>query len=65
MICSGSIAVAIRGRERVRVCLPLTAEEGCSYAVLGKVTAGACWIDDVAVQISAGWRGSHGRVAAP
>ena len=65
VICSGSIPVAIRGRERVRVCLQLTAEEGCSYAVLGKVTTGACWIDDAAVQISAGRRGFHGRVAAP
>jgi SAM-dependent methyltransferase len=52
--CSGRIAVAVRGRERVRVCLQITTEDGCSYAVLGKVTAGACWIDDAAVQIGAG-----------
>ena len=56
VICSSSTTVAVRSRERVRVCLPLTAEDGCSYAVLGKVTAGACWIGDVAVQISSGGR---------
>ena len=65
VICSRSIAVALKGRERVHVCLHLTAEDGCSYAVLGQVTTGACWVDNAAVQISAGWRGSHGRVAAP
>jgi len=52
--CSGSVAVTVRGREPARACLPLAADDGCSYAVLGKVTAGACWVDGAAVQRSAG-----------
>jgi len=51
VICSDSIAVAIGSRRRVHVCLPLTADDGCSYAVLGRVTTGACWIDDAAVEV--------------
>jgi hypothetical protein len=51
--CAGSVAVVIRSREHVRVSLPLPAEEACSYAVLGKITAGACWVDDAAVRVSA------------
>ncbi len=54
--CSGSSAIAIRASERVRVSLQFTADKDCSYAVLGKVTSGACWIDDSAVQISPGRR---------
>jgi SAM-dependent methyltransferase len=53
VICAGSIAIAIRGREHVRTRLQIAAEDGCSYAVLGHVTAGACWIDDATVQVSA------------
>ena len=53
LTCSFSTAVAIRGGGRVRACLPLAPDEGCSYSVLGKVTTGACWTDHAAVQISA------------
>ena len=52
--CSAITAVAIRAGEPVHACLPLSAEEGCSYSVLGKVTAGACWTDRATVQIGAG-----------
>jgi hypothetical protein len=60
--CAGTSTVAISSRERVRVSLPLTAEESWTYAVLGKVRSGACWIDDPAIQIGAGGPGSHGRM---
>lgn len=56
VICSGSTKVAVRRRERVRVSLQLPAREDCSYAVLGKVVSGACWINDPAVEISPGGR---------
>ena len=50
--CSSTTAVAIRAGEQVHACLPLSAEEGCSYSVLGKVTTGACWTDHATVRIA-------------
>ncbi len=58
VICCASIAVSIRSRGRVRVRLPIAAEDGCSYAVLGQVTTGACWFDEAAVRVSAGCAGA-------
>ena len=52
--CACSIAMDIHRRERVHVCLPLTAEDSCSYAVLGQVRTGACRMDDAAVRIIRG-----------
>ena len=64
VICCDSRAITLRGREHVRISVPLSVDEGCSYAVLGEVTTGACWIDDATVQISAESRGmdGHGQV---
>lgn len=53
VVCCGTTAAAVQSRGRVRACLPIAAEESCSYAVLAEVTRGACWIDDPAVHISA------------
>ncbi|MDH4063893.1 MAG: class I SAM-dependent methyltransferase [Acidobacteriota bacterium] len=52
--CSSSTSVAIGDGRHVDACLPLSAEEGCSYSVLGKVTKGACWTEHATVQIGAG-----------
>lgn len=54
IIGCASIAVAVRSRQRVRVCLPIAAEAGCSYAVLGQVTTGGCWFDAASVRVNAG-----------
>jgi SAM-dependent methyltransferase len=50
--CSFSTALAIRGGEHVCACLPLASEDAYSYAVLGKVTTGACWTNHAAVRTS-------------
>ena len=52
--CCETRSVAIRSGERVQTCLAIAPDATCSYAVLGKVTAGACWIDHAAVRVSAG-----------
>jgi SAM-dependent methyltransferase len=53
VVCCATTASAVHTRERIRTRLPIPAEDGCSYAVLGEVTRGACWMDDPAVQITA------------
>ena len=58
VVCCASIAVSIHGRRRVGVRIPIAAEDGCSYAVLGQVTTGACWFDEAAVRVSAGGAGA-------
>jgi hypothetical protein len=50
--CAGSIRVPIHARERLRRQLQIDADDRCSYAVLARVTAGACWIDDTRVQVT-------------
>ena len=50
--CAGSIRVPIHARERLRRQLQIDADDRCSYAVLARVTAGACWIDDTRVRVT-------------
>lgn len=49
--CEASVAVPVRRREHLHVSLPLATDDACSYSVLGKVTAGACWAGDAIVQV--------------
>jgi len=52
--CAGSIRVPIHARERLRGELRIDADDRYSYAVLARVTSGACWIDDTRVQVGKG-----------
>ncbi|HKE86881.1 MAG TPA: class I SAM-dependent methyltransferase [Vicinamibacterales bacterium] len=52
--CDAQVAVAVCNRERLHVNLSLATDEACSYAVLGKLTAGGCWACDASVQVSGG-----------
>lgn len=49
--CTSRVRVIVRNRERVRVCLQIAPEDCCSYAVLGKVTSGACWMRHASIQV--------------
>jgi SAM-dependent methyltransferase len=43
--------VAVRGREPVHLDVCLAPDAACSYAVLGKVCSGSCWIGHVGVGV--------------
>jgi hypothetical protein len=49
--CAMRTRLVVRDRARSRVCLQLPTEEGYSYAVLGKVIAGACWVAHASIQV--------------
>jgi SAM-dependent methyltransferase len=49
--CTALTEVTISERQHVRLRVPLAVEPCCSYAVLGRVTAGACWVDEIAVRM--------------
>jgi SAM-dependent methyltransferase len=51
--CAGSTSLAIRARARVRARLQIASDVGFSYAVLGRVTSGGCWIGDAEVHVGA------------
>jgi SAM-dependent methyltransferase len=52
--CDAQAAVAVCSREHLHVNLSVATDDACSYAVLGKLTAGACWVRDASVQVSGG-----------
>jgi hypothetical protein len=49
--CSDALTFPIVTRERLRACLRVTPDERRACAVLGKITAGACWMGDLTVRL--------------
>lgn len=49
---TSQVTIALTRPDCLHVELPLHIQEGCSYAVLGKVTAGCCCVSDARVRIA-------------